>query len=60
MTMINDQLDFSKPELVTIIIDGNKLKIYINDSGCSMQLTYQLKDNSVVMLPSPRPPLQQS
>lgn len=58
--MINNQLDFSKPEHVTITIDGDKLKIYIHDNECSMKLTYQLKDNNIVMLPSPRPPLQQS
>ena len=58
--MINDQLDFSKPEHVTIVIDGSKLKISIHDTECSMKLMYELRDNSNVRLSTTRPPLQQS
>ena len=57
--MINDQLDFSHPEHVTLIIDENQVKIFISGKDSSVKLTYLLKtyDNTSM---SPCPPLQQS
>lgn len=59
MMMINDQLDFSHPEHVTLIIDEKQVKIYISGKDSSVKLTYLLKTHDDTSM-SPRPPLQQS
>ena len=66
---ITDQLDFSKPEHVSVYCKGNKLTIYISGISSSVRLTYELREetdsNEVTYrgpnwCTSPHPPLQQS
>lgn len=57
--MINDQLDFSHPDHVTLMIDNERLKIYITSKDSSIKLTYELKRYGNTSI-SPYPPLQQS
>lgn len=55
MMMINDQLDFNRPEHVTLMIDENRLKIYITGKDSSIKLTYELKHYNAISI-DPRPP----
>lgn len=45
-----DQLDFAKPEHVSVCTNGNQLIIYIKDTNSSIKLTYKLQEE----LPYPK------
>jgi hypothetical protein len=70
---VTDQIDFAKPEHVSIICKGTQLTVHIKGVTSSVKLTYQLQGeytyndpvpNKVTYSPNfytpPQPPLQQS
>ena len=66
---LTDQLDFAKPEHVSVCTNGNQLIVYIKGTTSSVKLTYQLQtedttSNEVTyrgpnFCTPPLPPLQQ-
>jgi hypothetical protein len=66
---VTDQIDFAKPEHVSIICKGTQLTVHIKGITSSVKLTYQLEGeythgdpvpNEVMFCTPPHPPLQQS
>ena len=55
--LLLDQLDFIKPDHVTILLKHDReLTIYISDGNSSVRLIYLLQQEDTI----PHPPLQQS
>jgi hypothetical protein len=72
MALTNDQIDFAKPEHVSVICKGTQLTVHVKGTTSSVRLTYQLQEElpypkyladnlpKDILPPYPYPPLQQS
>jgi hypothetical protein len=71
---VTDQIDFAKPEHVSVICKGTQLTVHVKGTTSSVKLTYQLEGEYTYSDPVPKevtskwpswcvpsyPPLQQS